>query len=260
MASAAVFLGLSGQWDGDECRMPTCSTIFSAECLAILLAMKLALNSRKKQFLILSDSLSALQAIKSQKENHFILKEIIVLYQNLLEEGKDVTLMWIPSHMGIKGNHKADEKAKEALKSDKHYLKTHHKDFQQVSKKYVKHLWQEDWDREAGNKLHQIFPCLDTHLSKCRKDRKEETVLARLHIGHGYLTHSYLWKEEEAPSCFAANCRERLTIEHLLLKCQALNSIRLNFYQADNMKVLFRDVPPDKILKFLRKINVFNQI
>ena len=32
------------------------------------------------------------------------------------------------------------------------------------------------------------------------------------------------------------------------------------FYQADNMKVVFRDVLPDKIFKFLKEIKVFNQI
>ena len=30
-----------------------------------------------------------------------------------------------------------------------------------------------------------------------RKNRKEETVMARLHIGHSFLTHSFLLKGEE---------------------------------------------------------------
>ena len=240
--------------------MPGSSSIFSAECLAISLALDIALLSREKKFLILSDSLSALQALKGRNDTHFIVKKILKRYLKLLQRGKEVTLMWIPSHMGIRGNHKADEKAKEALGSENLFIKTCYKDFGYCSKQYVKRLWQEDWDREAGNKLHKIIPCLDTHLTKCRKNRKEETVLARLHIGHGYLTHSHLWKREEAPSCFAANCREQLTMEHLLLKCQALNNVRTKFYQADNMKVLFRDVPPDKIFKFLKEVNVFNQI
>ena len=260
VGSAAVFPGENGEWNGDERRMPKSSTIFSAECLAISLAMDLALCSKEKRFLILSDSLSALQTLNNHNDTHFIVKKILRRYQKLLEQGKEVTLMWIPSHMGIKGNHKADEKAKGAIRCGNNFLKTCYKDFGQHSKQYVKRLWQEDWDKEAGNKLQKIIPCLDTHLTKCRKDRKEETVLARLHIGHGYLTHSHLWKQEEAPNCFAANCREQLTMEHILLKCQAMNNVRGKFYQADNMKVLFRDVPPDKIFKFLKEVNVFNQI
>ena len=240
--------------------MPKCSTIFSAECLAILLALDIALHSQDKSFLILSDSLSALQAVKGRNAGHFIIKRILEIYQILVNQGKSVSLLWIPSHMGIKGNEMADEKAKEALYSEKLFLKTCFKDFNQTHRTYSKRLWQEDWDKEAGNKLRNIVPCLDTHIARCRKDRKEETVLARLHIGHGYLTHSHLWRQEEAPSCFAGNCREQLTFEHLLIKCQALNNVRRKFYQADNMKVLFRDVPPDKIFKFLKEVNVFNQI
>ena len=166
-------------------------------------------------------------------------------------------LMWIPSHIGIKGTHKADERAKEALRSDNHFLKTHYRDFWQYSKNYVESLWQENWDREAANKLPKIIPRLEIYLILQNVVRTEK----RNHIiDHGYVTHSHLWKREETPNCFAANCREPLTMEHLLLKRQAPDNVRLNwlkFYKADNMKVLLLDVLPDNIFKVLKVINVF---
>ena len=72
-------------------------------------------------------------------------------------------------------------------------------------------------------------------------------------------THSFLLKEEEEkPVCIG--CDENLTIEHILLDCWDFYDIRRKHYSAENLKVLFRDVPPDKIFDFLREINVFNKI
>ena len=64
------------------------------------------------------------------------------------------------------------------------------------------------------NKLYKIFPGLKECISCPRKNRKEETVMARLHIGHSFLTQSFLLKGEEPPMCIG--CDKRLTIEHIL--------------------------------------------
>ena len=65
------------------------------------------------------------------------------------------------------------------------------------------------WDEFPENKLYNIFPIL----KECpRTNRKEETVMALLHTGHSFLTHSFLLKGEEPPMCIG--CDKRLTIEH----------------------------------------------
>ena len=104
-----------------------------------------------------------------------------------------------------------------------------------------------------------IQPDRSDHLPNISSNRREESVLSRLHIGHSYLTHSFLLKEEEEkPVCIG--CDENLTIEHILLHCWDFYDIRRKHYSAENLKVLFRDIPPDKIFDFLREINVFNKI
>ena len=40
-----------------------------------------------------------------------------------------------------------------------------------------------------------------------RTNRKEETVMARLHIGHSFITHSFLLKGEEPPMCIGCDKR-----------------------------------------------------
>ena len=65
--------------------------------------------------------------------------------------------------------------------------------------KYALELWQSEWDEFPENKLHTIFPNLKDCTACPRTNRKEETVISRLHIGHSYITHSFLSKGEEHP-------------------------------------------------------------
>jgi ribonuclease HI len=99
VSSAAVF----GQ-QVYSARIPSAGSIFSAEAIAILLALKFVASSEKSKFMICSDSLSCLLAIESCKtQNTFILK-IVEIYKSLVAIGKHVIFTWIPSHIGIHGN------------------------------------------------------------------------------------------------------------------------------------------------------------
>ena len=86
-------------------------------------------------------------------------------------------------------------------------------DLKPLTSKYVREVWQREWD-EAGlisNNFHESLPRLSGKLlSFC----KENTVLTRLHIGHSYLTHSFILRKEEAPVCVA--CNTVLTIKHYI--------------------------------------------
>ena len=53
-----------------KARLPSCSSIFSAEVKALQLALKMVYQSKRKKFLILSDSLSSLMAIQEKKLDH----------------------------------------------------------------------------------------------------------------------------------------------------------------------------------------------
>ena len=89
-----------------------------------------------------------------------------------------------------------------------------------------------------------------------RTNRKEETVTARLHIGHSLLTHSFLLKSEEPPVCIG--CDKRLTIEHILLTCSDFE-IRESHFTAKSLRMLFKDISPEKIFNFLKGINIFGK-
>ena len=89
------------------------ASIFTAEAIALEMALQIVKKSSKTSFLVFSDSLSALKALKSCKTNNMsvlrLLEEI-----NSLHPDKDIIFVWIPGHVGIEGNDQADHLAKEA--------------------------------------------------------------------------------------------------------------------------------------------------
>ena len=57
--------------------------------------------------------------------------------------------------------------------------------------------------------------------------------MARLHIGHSFITHSFLLKGEELPMCIG--CDIRLIIEHILLTCADFIEIRESHFTAKSL-------------------------
>ena len=57
----------------------------------------------------------SLQAVKSVRLELDLVCQIIKEYSHLTESGKRIVMCWIPSHVNIPGNEKADSAAKSAL-------------------------------------------------------------------------------------------------------------------------------------------------
>ena len=50
--------------------------------------------------------------------------------------------------------------------------------------------WQDSWDQQIHNKLHEIHSLVGKTPCSYSQNRKEQVVLTRCRIGHGRLTHS----------------------------------------------------------------------
>ena len=237
-------------------RLPDRSSIYSAELTAISLAFKYISTSSHTKFIVLSDCLSCLQSLQGFNFINPLLQDVIGQLLTLTD--KTIVMAWIPGHVGIPGNELVDQLAKSALDLPYSNSSVPHSDFKGAIKSYAIKLWQNQWDTATDNKLHGIKPVLGSNTQTSRKSRREEMVLARLRIGHTYLTHSYLLRGEPPPECIS--CQEPLTVKHILLHCVDFNHVRPNFFTCTDMKELFEKTDPTAVLDYIKAIGLFYKI
>ena len=241
-----------------QCRLPNHSSVFTAELQAISLALDFIENSRQDQFLIFSDSLSSLQAIQNHHFDVPLIRNILERCHNLQTTNKSVSFWWIPSHVGIRGNERADSAAKAALGLPESAIQIPHTDLRQKVNSHFLNKWQTNWNNTLFNKLQSIKPHLgETKLANI-VNRREEVVLHRARVGHTHLTHSYLLRGEDAPECIPCQCL--LTVEHVLIHCVDLSLTRIKYYSVTSIKQLFDTVDPRKIVSFLKEIQLYEKL
>ena len=112
----------------------------------------------------------------------------------MTRDGREIVFIWVPGHVGIRGNSAADSAAKDALDGDISVELIPYSDLKSGTNKYILQLWQSEWDEFPENKLYKVFPMLKECIVCPRSNRKEETVMARLHIGH-FFYYSFLFIE-----------------------------------------------------------------
>ena len=158
VGAAAVCPGLNL-----SARLPNASTIFSAEAHAILLALNFIDLSFKTKFVIFSDSKSVLMSLKNYNSQNPLIINILSKLSNIAYSGKKVILFWIPSHVGISGNDRADSAANKARNlSISDHIKIPYTDFKSVIHHYLFSTWQTDWKKDIGNKLFSVKPSVSS--------------------------------------------------------------------------------------------------
>ena len=237
--------------------LPKEASIFTAKICALNLALKIISNNKAKKFIIYSDSISVLHSIKNQKlDNPLIVNLLNKLHA--LRQSKKIIFCWIPGHMGIQGNDKADSLAKAAINipPDK-TSKLPYTDLKHKIKQIITKRWQQLWDENAQNKLRQIEPLLKERKHEASNTRREKNILSRLRIGHTRLTHDFILKEEP-PSKY--QCGNHYKIRHILIECTNLSRIRKIFYKVNSMKELFEKINPKNVIEFLKRIGLLSRL
>ena len=187
-------------------RLPDSASIFTAEIWAIITALEEIKNASESKFIIFTDSLSCLQALLYMKLEHPLIGMAIRKCVFLNIANKDIILCWVPSHVGIRGNEKADSAAKSALDLPHAQVGVPYTDFKLLISQYIFSTWQDDWNGAVANRLHSVKPVLGDWQSSYRRCRKDEVVLCRARIGDTNMTHSYILKKDPPPQCEHCQC------------------------------------------------------
>ena len=163
-------------------RLPNNASISRAELCAITLAMYFVCRSRNSNFVIFSDSMSSLEALNGVKFKLDLVQKIIKDYTHLTNNGKTIIFCWIPSHVIIPGNEKADAAAKSALSMPITNMKLPTYDLIPRVTKFCLEEWQDIWNCCPGNKLHAIYPVVGTAQHNKISSRREAVIINRLRL------------------------------------------------------------------------------
>lgn len=152
--------------------------------------------------------------------NDLLHQQILEINLKTEQANHKTTLLWVPSHIGIKGNERADEGAKSAVDSpDSPYLKSRSlSDWKQTITAKVKKRWNVQWEQMPFSHLRLIKAENHPWMPPKNLTPKECSIISRLRIGHTKLTHLHLLLGLHRPTCQTCG-NVYINVQHLF-QCQ----------------------------------------
>lgn len=247
--------------------LPVMATVMTSEMYAIKLALEMVDDTNHNNYVICTDSLSSIQSIDHYMENNLLLRRIMITIDRIITAGKNITFSWVPSHVGIANNEKADIAAKEAARRPAEFALIPYRDWFPCIKKRIYDLWEEQWCQERRD-LQTVKPTPGKWRDEPISNRREEVCINRLRLEHTAVTHGYLTNPDDLgqrPVC--GWCGDAIiTVKHVLLHCPALENVRQRILRPEvrgdmNMRSVIGEKGPIRtVIKFLKEINMFQYL
>ena len=237
--------------------------VYTAECIALLNAFEFALNYSHRDIFIFSDSLSALQALKSIKidikTNWFIfkIKEIFNAFNKKSKNLKNIKLFWIPSHTEIEGNEQVDALAKIATDSElPEITKIPFTDFSEVFKFDAAKNTKNRIEQQGKVKGRVYF---DIYYDNCKKpwyagkNLSRDLIVNRCRADHYNLAYSVARVGiVNNAMCDCESSEENLN--HVFWQCEKYDKQRQKLVKS---LLKLGHSPPFNIESFLANLNIF---
>ena len=238
------------------------ASVFTAEMHAINKALSIVNSSPYSDFVIYTDSLSSVNAIKRLNSFHPLIQKAQEWLFRIATKHKTIKFCWVPSHVGISGNEKADSEARVAATLNENHINgVPHSDMKRPIRHYIQRKWQERWSALTTNrKYRKIRPSIEHWSSSYHPNRRIERSLSRLRIGHTWLTHHYILEGQRPPEC--DQCHVPISVEHILVECTKFQRGRRRF-SLENKTIetlLGNDGDINLLMSFLKEIDVFYNI
>lgn len=240
-----------------QLKLPSTCAIETAESIAIQQALHhiAECNLHDIKLAIFTDSLRTIDSIEQaattiHSSTH---TEIINQMQDLQEKSNITTeIIWIPSHVGIQANEKADRLAKMAAaqQTPPEDRIPNNTDRKQQIIDYINSQWQANYnDKPTGRHYKAIEPTVGRKIKYYDKNRHKETIITRLRLGKCFL-NAYLHEIDRHPSGLCDHCQVPETVQHFLIDCSkapALSTPNITIQQA-----LSDDINIERIYQHIR--------
>jgi ribonuclease HI len=207
-------------------RLPPLTTVYLAEAFAILQALHHAVLHDVMDPIILTDSLSVLQALRSHRPTASTPEEIVDIRRLLLAmiyDGGHPHLAWVPAHKDIEPNEAADAAANEArVQGAAVQLRLPPTVYYQAQARALRLDWQRDWEQGlVGRHLFGVLPRLPCRpwFASADVDRPVLAATTRLRIGHSRTpAHLHRCAGLASPQCTLCGA-DSATALHLVEEC-----------------------------------------
>ena len=237
----------------------TMASVFEKLATELKLKLKFIIFKLKLKFkfTIFSDSLYVLTSQENKKLKNPLIVKLLSRLDSMSSHHK-IILCWIPSHIGVRGNERADSIAKSALDLSPKAISIPYTDLKPIISKFVHKKWQQRWDMNINNKLFRIQPTLGEWRPALWASRIEQVVISRLRIGHTRLTQAFILKQEPQPQCLT--CQTTCTVKHILIEYRAFAAITKRFFKVTSLTELFETIKIVNVLSFLRETGLYEKI
>jgi ribonuclease HI len=220
-------------------------SIMYAELIAIAEALSYIRSCGNGNYVIFSDSKSALQhVVRCTSKNrgtpigYLILSSIC----SLKNKNKNVILQWIPAHVGLIENEKVDTLAKEALNEGVEITcNPYYSDIIYIVKNRCIQLWSEYFDERSltrGIWYRTLQPHITRYpwIDQADMSRLDLITALRLRSGHIPLnSFAYLMGKVSSPNCSICNKVE--DAYHVLMECVLNDTQRRQVFHKNNVDI-----------------------
>ena len=214
-----------------------CSS-YDGECIALRMALDWIQEREKDEthYLILTDSKSLKDALQNNnwKDTHETIREI---KRSLINNKSKITMCWIPSHCGTRGNERADTLANEGTKEKQEEVPV---TSNIICAKIRNESWTPNHKRTADTFVNRRKPKIEVESKWPIETRR---TYSRIRSGHAkeLKHHRHFINMEENSDCECGEGKE--TIEHVLCHCPILGAKRRREHHEEMKIEMLADEP-----------------
>ena len=160
--------------------------------------------------------LKSIKTIWVPYKKYFFCNPVLLMFE-VIRDGKQITMIWVPSHMGIHGNEMADHLAKEAIRHPEieFNIPAEMSDLKCIIPKEIMNEWQTRWNSVPESRHYWSLESRVTGRIKFAISYRKKVIITKLRLGKCRLNHN-LKSMGLHETGLCETCGTDETIEHWL--------------------------------------------